>query len=65
MRRNSYEMMIEGGRVNRGKLKKIRKRSAVRGQLGKWKRQAWNVLGGVGLIMMILVLGWLAMGGGG
>lgn len=40
------------------------KRSGLSRQLGKAKRQAWNVLGWVGLGSTLVVIGYLIVGGG-
>lgn len=62
---NKHEMMIEGrGRGKKRKMKTTKKGSVVKRQMRTWKRQAWNVLGGVGFITVALVLFWLIRGGG-
>lgn len=60
-----HEMAIEGRgrRTKRAKVKKSKKSSAIGRQLRSAKRQAWNILGGVGFVTVIVLLFQLARGG--
>lgn len=60
-----HEMVYERGGMRKPKkkaVKKSRKASPINRQLRTLKRTAWNVLGGVGFVTVVLVLFQLARG---
>ena len=63
-----YEMMYErGGRrtSKRKSVKTTKKRSAVSRQLRATKRQAMNILGGIGIVAVVVWMFQFIISGGG
>jgi len=62
---NRHAMTIErgGGKRKKSKVKTTKKGSVVNRKLNALKRQAWNVLGGVGLITIVGAIVYLITGG--
>ena len=65
--KNRHEMIVEGRGSKGGKRKAVKKsvkHSTGSRKFARLKRQAWDVLGGVGFVTMIMILFWLVVGGG-